>query len=289
MKRKIKDNFRIMVALDLSNMDQILLNYISYLTEIWNVSHIDFIHNIKQSELHNILDDFVEDTFHLEDIIEREITRVVKKNFTGNTTYEVHIASDNYTESILSFFASENKIDLIVLGKKSELQGTGGVSLKLVNMIDCHMLLVPEEVENKLSNILVPTDFTANSAKSFQMALTLQEQQNCELQALNVFNIPQVYFPYIDRQKAIDKTQEHLNDRFRSFARRFDLKDIPFTHFYREELSVVESIRKYAREENADMIIMSAKGGNKLTSLFIGSITKDMLLQDFRMPVMVVK
>ena len=287
--KKIKDSFRIMVALDLSNMDKIVLNYLNYLTQIWNIEHIDFIHNIKKSELHNVLDDFVEDTVHLEDIIERELTRVVKDNYTSSTSYEIHVASDNYTESIFSFFAKENKIDLIILGKKSELQGTGGMSLKLVNMINCHMMLVPEEVENKLEHILIPTDFTANSAKSFQMAMHMRKQQNCKLQALHVFNIPQVYFPYIDRQKAIDKTQEHLDNKFAAFTRRFKINDIPFKHFYRRDSSVVESIRKYAREENADMIIMSAKGGNKLTSLFIGSITKDMLLQDFRMPVMVVR
>ncbi|HLS10804.1 MAG TPA: universal stress protein [Flavobacteriaceae bacterium] len=287
--KKIKDSFRIMVALDLSNMDKIVLNYVSYLSQIWNVEHIDFIHNIKQSELHNVFDDFVEENIQLENIIERELTRVVQNNYTGSVKYEIHVASDNYTESILSYFAKENKIDLAILGKKSDLQGTGGVSLKLVNMLDCHMMLVPEEVENNLEYILLPTDFTANSAKSFQMALYLKEQQDCHLEALHVFNIPQVYFPYIDRQKAIDKTQEHLERRFATFARRFKFTDIPFKHFYRQDLSVVDSIRKHAREENADMIIMSAKGGNKLTSLFIGSITKDMLLQDFRMPVMVVR
>lgn len=286
---KIKDSFRVMVALDLSNMDKIILNYVNYLTQIWNIEHIDFIHNIKQSELHNVLDDFVEGNIELEDIIERELKRVVKDNYTGSAEYEVHVASDNYTESILSFFVKENKIDLVILGKKSELQGTGGMSLKLVKMLDCHMMLVPEEVKNKLDRILIPTDFTANSARSFQMALHLQKQNKCELQAVNVFNIPSVYFPYIDRQKAIDSTRKHLDQRFVAFSKRFKFSNIPFKHFYRQDLSVVDSIRKYAREQNADMIIMSAKGGNKITSLFIGSITKDMLLQDFRMPVMVVR
>lgn len=286
---KIKDSLRIMVALDLSDMDSIVLNYLSYLTQIWKVEHIDFIHNIKQSELYDLLDDFVEDTIHLEDIIERELTRVVKENYTGNAPYEVQVASDNYTESILSYFVNENKIDLVVLGKKSEIKGTGGMSLKLINMLDCHMMLIPEEAENKLDHILIPTDFTPNSAKSFEFAFNAQKQHNSELLALHVFNIPSVYFPYIDRKKAIDKTQRTIDDNFKTFTKRFKLKEIPFTHFYREDLSVVDSIRKYARDNNANMIIMAAKGGNKLTSLFIGSITNDMLLQDFRMPVLIVK
>lgn len=286
---KIKDSLRIMVALDLSNMDSLLLNYLSYLTQIWQIEHIDFIHNIKQSELNDLLDGFVEEAIQLEDIIERELTRVIKEKYTGNAAYDVQVTSDNYTESILTFFAKENHIDVVILGKKSELQGTGGMSLKLINMLECHMMLVPEEAENKLEHIIIPTDFSPDSAKSFQLALHLKKQHNNQLLALHVFNIPSVYFPYIDRQKAIDKTEKHLDMKFHAFTKRFKLNEIPFTHLYRKDLSVVDSIRKYARDNEANMIIMSARGGNKLTSLFIGSITNDMLLQDFRMPVLIAK
>lgn len=156
-------------------------------------------------------------------------------------------------------------------------------------MLDCHMMLIPEETQNKLNHIIIPTDFTPNSAKSFEFAFNLQKQHKSQLLALHVFNIPSVYFPYIDRQKAIDKTQRHLDEKFNSFTKRFKLNETPFTHFYREDLSVVESIRRYARKNEANMIIMAAKGGNKLTSLFIGSITNDMLLQDFKMPVLIVR
>jgi len=278
-----------MVALDLSSMDKIVLNYLSYLTKIWNVAHVDFIHNIKQTELHNILDDFVEDDIQLEDIIERELSRLVKDNYTGSAAFDIHVASDNYTESILTYFANKNNIDLVILGKKSELKGTGGIGLKLINMLDCHMMLVPEEVKNSLDHILIPTDFTTNSAKSFQMAIQMQAQHDCKLQALYVFNILFVYFPYIDREKAIDKTQQHIETKFISFAKRFKLNDIPFEHVYQENLSIGENIRDYAKKKGSDMIVMSAKGGNKLTSLFIGSITKEMLLQNFIAPLLIVK
>src|SRR5690554_5837521 len=170
MMKKLKDNLRVMIALDLSNMDKILLRYVSYLTKVWNIEHIDFVHNIKQSELNNLFEDFVEEDIELENIIERELTRVIKENYTGTPEYNIHVTSDYYTESIFTYLAEENKIDIVILGKKSELQGTGGVSLKLVNMLDCHMMLVPEDVQEKLDYILIPTDCTNNSAKSFKIA-----------------------------------------------------------------------------------------------------------------------
>ena len=286
---KIKDTWRIMVALDLSAMDAIVLSYVSYLTEVWKIEHIDFVHNIKQTELNDLFEDFVDDSIHLEEIIKKEITRKVQKKYTGNSSYKISVTSENYTESILSYFAKDNKIDLVILGQKSKLQGTGGMSLKLVNMLTCHMMLIPEKAMHKLDTILIPTDFTANSAKSFLLATHLKEQNNSELKALNVFNIPSVFFPYIDRVKAIDETKKHLETKYKAFTKRFKLEEIPFKHFYRKDLSVVDSIRKFARDNNANMIVMSAKGGNKLTSLFIGSITNDMLLQDFKMPVFIVK
>lgn len=37
------------------------------------------------------------------------------------------------------------------------------------------------------------------------------------------------------------------------------------------------------------MIILSAKGGNKLTSIFVGSTTNDLLLSNSELPIYVVK
>lgn len=285
----LKDSWRLLVALDLSAMDKTLLSYVSYLTEIWNIEHIDFVHNIKQTELNDLFEDFVDESIELEKIIEQELIRKVKKKYTGKAAYRVSVTSENYTESIMSYFIKDNKIDLVVLGQKSHSKGTGGMSLKLVNMISCHMLLVPDKAKHELDTILVPTDFTANSARSFMLASHIKKQHTVALKALNVFNIPAMFFPFIDREKAIDETKKHLDTKYAAFAKRNKLEDIPFKHFYRKDLSVVDSIRKYARENNVNMIVMSAKGGNKLTSLFIGSITNEMLLQDFRIPVFIVK
>lgn len=286
---KIKDTWRILVGLDLSAMDSVLLSYVSYLTEIWKIEHIDFVHNIKKTELYDLFEDFVDKSVHLEEIIEQEITRKVKKKYTGSAAYAISVTCETYTESILSYFVKDNQIDLVIFGQKSQLQGTGGMNLKLVNMINCHMMLIPEKAKHKLDSILVPTDFTVNSAKSFQLASHIKKQNNVELKALNVFNIPSMFFPFIDREKAIDETKKHLDTKYEAFTKRHKLEKVPFKHFYRKDLSVVDSIRKYARESKVNMIVMSAKGGNKLTSLFIGSITNDMLLQDFKMPVLIVK
>lgn len=289
MSADINQELRLMVALDLSRMDEILIEYVNYLSTIWKISHVDFVHNVKQTELHNIYDEIADEKINIEDLIKKELNREVEEWYKGTSAYQVIVASENYTESVFSLMAKEQKTDIMIVGKKGKLKGTGAMSQKLVRMLTCDMLLVPESVKHNMEHLLIPTDFTNNSAKAFQCAKAIQNQNQSNLHALHVYNIPSVYFPYIDREKAMDRTEKHLNDKYVAFLRRNKLENIPFALAYHDELSVVGAIRRYAERENMDIIIVSARGGNKITSLFIGSITNELLSEDLNSPVLVVK
>lgn len=289
MVANMNKSLRIMIALDLSKMDKILIQYVNYLTSIWKVAHIDFIHNIKQTELHNIYEEIADENIVIDEVIERELQREIKKHYTGSANYDILVAADTYTESIFSYMAKKNKSDIVIVGKKSKMKGTGGMAQKLVRMLTCDMLLVPENVKNQLKNILLPTDFTANSVKAFRCARTIQKQNNSKLYTLHVYNIPSVYFPFIDREKAMDKTEAHLEAKYLAFCKRNNIEDVPFTLINHDDLSVVEAIVRHSKKEKMDMIVVSARGGNKITSLFIGSITNELVLEDIPIPILVVK
>ncbi|MDX1362984.1 universal stress protein [Arenibacter latericius] len=290
-KNKSLDNeLTLMVALDLTRMDPILLQYVSYLCDVWKVKHLYFTHNIKQSKLYNLYEDFLKDDITIEDIVERELERSIKENYSGKASHTVLITSDNYTESILVDLAKEYNVDVVVMGKKDELQGTGALPQKLVRMMKRHLLLVPEDARHSLRKMLVPVDFSSNSAKAFTVANSISSDDNKEIEALHVYNIPSFYFPYIDTQKAKDKTKAHLHARFDQYRKKHRLSaDIKFLHIDREENSVVDIIEREAEKGEFDIILMSARGGNNITSLFIGSITNDLLLRNRTMPLLVVK
>lgn len=280
----------LMVALDLTRMDPILLQYVSYLSKIWKLKHIYFAHNIKRSKLYNLYEDFLKEDITVEDIVERELERTIKENYKGKSPHTVLMTSDDYTESILDHLSKEYRIDVVVMGNKDELQGTGALPQKLVRMLGTHLLLVPEDAKHRFQRILVPVDFSSNSARAFPAAISLLGPDNGEIQALHVYNIPSFYFPYIDTRKAKDKTNSHLHARFQQFKKKYRLPDnIDFKHIDRENQSVVEVIELQAEKGDFDIILLSARGGNKITSLFIGSITNDLLLKNLTMPMLVVK
>ena len=293
MKKEIspEKELNVMVALDLTQMDPILLGYVRFLESVWNIKNLYFTHNIKQSALYNLYEEFIKEDIKIEEVIEQELQRSISDHYTGGTVSpNLLITSDNYTEGILTHLAKEYKIDLVIVGNKDALQGTGAMSQKLVRMLHCHLLLIPEETHHDIKKVLVPTDFSADSAKSFRAAQSLVQRSNGEIEGLHVYDIPSFFFPYIDTEKAIDRTKKHLHNRIAQFVNRHQLPaTIEFKYLDKEELSIVEVIEQEAEEGDFDMIVVSARGANNITSLFIGSITNDLLLRNRKMPLLIVK
>lgn len=289
-KKDLNGEITLMLALDLTIMDEILLNYVSFLCEIWKVKHLYFTHNIKQYKIYDLYDEFLRKDITVEDIVEKALEHNIKRHYTGKVAYSLIITTDDYTESILTHLTNEYQVDVLITGNKNELQGTGALSQKLVRMVDSHILLVPEKTKHQLKKILVPTDFSSSSAKSFKYAKKIACWTHADIGALHVYNIPGYFFPYINSEKAVDKTESHLKTKVKQFRKKHELgEEVEFRYTDREELSVVEAIEKHAQKGNFDLILVSARGGSHLTSLFVGSVTNDLLIRQREMPLLVLK
>ncbi|MGO1585877.1 universal stress protein [Mesonia sp.] len=178
----------------------------------------------------------------------------------------------------------------MITGNKDELQGTGALSQKLVRMLNANMLLVPEEAKHVMENVLVPTDFSSGSAKCFPVAKSLVERSGGNIEALHVYSLPSFFFPYINTEKAIDKTKFHLKEKVKQFRKKHKLlEQTSFRSTDREDLSIVEAIEIHAEKGDFDIIVVAARGGNNITSLFVGSVTNDLLIRNRKMPLLVIK
>ncbi|HLS29681.1 MAG TPA: universal stress protein [Flavobacteriaceae bacterium] len=289
-KINLKNKLKVMVALDLTKMDPILLKYVNFLCEVLNIDHLYFVHNIKQYKLLDLYDEFLEKGITVEDIVDRSLEKTIDQHYKASVPHSVLLTSDDYTESILTQLAKDYKIDIMITGNKDELQGTGGLSQKLVRMLDAHVLLVPEEAKHQLNKVLVPTDFSNASSRCFTVADNLIQQSKGEIEALHVYSIPSVFFPYINTDKAVDLTKSHLKRRVKQFRKRHKISEqLPFRYIDREDLSIVEAIESHADKGDFDIIVVSARGKSKLASLFIGSVTNDLIVRSRKMPLLIVR
>src|SRR5699024_9225483 len=123
-----------MVGLDLSDIDEVVINYAKFITDYWKIEEIIFLHNIKKTDLHDLWDGFLDEKeISLEKLISKEISEKVNLFFDNGVKFSVEV-----------------------------------------------------------------------SAEAFKKAELLNEIHPWQQKALHVYNIPSVYFPYIDREKAID-------------------------------------------------------------------------------------
>ena len=130
----------IMVCLDLTEMDEILIRYVQYIFQAFeDVQKIYFVHNVKfdfpltAQEIINNLDQPLR-TIITEDIIEK-IEQIFLEN-AKKINYEVIIEENNSTPLILARIANLNNIDLVITGKKISFKGTGQLNEKLLRTID---------------------------------------------------------------------------------------------------------------------------------------------------------
>src|SRR5690606_9396117 len=264
--------------------------YVNFLCKVWNIELIYFAHNIKQYKLYDLYDDFIEKGITVEDIVDRGLQKIINHNYTASVPHTLLITSDDYTESILGQLAEDYDIDIMVTGNKDEFQGTGALSQKLVRMLDAHVLLVPEEAPHRMENVLVATDFSAASARCFPVAASLVERLQGRVEALHVYDLPQFFFPYINTEKAIDKTKVHLKERVQQFRKKYKISEqATFKYINRGYHSIVEVIDIHADRRSSDMVLVFARGGNNITTIFVGSTTNDLLARNRKMPLLVVR
>ncbi|PHR94604.1 MAG: universal stress protein [Leeuwenhoekiella sp.] len=279
----------IMVALDLSSMDNHLIEYSSFLADKLNVEQVYFIHNIKKYEISELFDEELK-KLNLDQIIGDELNEKVESRYTASAPWEVLISEDSNTESLIHYTANKYQIDLVLLGNKSPKKGTGVVPSKLLRLLKCSILSIPKTAPKQLEKIWVGTDFSAHSRKSFALAEMLKNKLQVQLNAVHVYHVPIQFSPYVTREDAAQKIEKHLQQKAIKFVKKLNSNNPDELHLiYAKESSVIEKFTLEIEKQKPDLLILSDKGGNNISSLLIGSLTEELFEEHLSRPLLVVK
>jgi len=278
-----------MVALDLSSMDNHLIEYSSFLADKLNVEQVYFIHNIKKYEISELFDEELK-KLNLDQIIGDELNEKVESRYTASAPWEVLISEDSNTESLIHYTANKYQIDLVLLGNKSPKKGTGVVPSKLLRLLKCSILSIPKTAPKQLEKIWVGTDFSAHSRKSFALAEMLKNKLQVQLNAVHVYHVPIQFSPYVTREDAAQKIEKHLQQKAIKFVKKLNSNNPDELHLiYAKESSVIEKFTLEIEKQKPDLLILSDKGGNNISSLLIGSLTEELFEEHLSRPLLVVK
>jgi len=285
----------IMVCLDLTEMDDILIPYAANFSRaLADIQKVVFVHNIRfdypgQGEM--IMDEL---DAPLASIVEEMLSEKVEESFNSlspQVETEVLITEDEITAHGLVEALERVSAGLVILGKKINYQGSGLVSEMLFRVpgFRSSMLLVPETAYYHIREVLVAIDFSAGAGVALRFGHHLKEHTQSTLSCLHIYDIPNHYFPYIPLEGLQKRMRQNAEKEWDKYRKKLDpsLQELSCDFVFSNSNSVAQAIYNYAIREKKDLIVVNSKGRGELAAYLIGSVALRLVSMDTHIPVLV--
>lgn len=287
---------KLIVCLDQTEMDDTLVRFASFIASVNQTKKIYFTNVIRNlqipkevlEEFPNLIDNMVEER-------KTQMQEVVKRSFGRNEDVEfAFVVKEGQLSKKILKLAHEKSVDMIIVGRKVSLPGTGVVSQRLARRASCSLLIIPENSIPNIKTLLVPSDFSDYSKDALEEAIMIVEKYGgkAEIVVQNVFTIPSGYhFTGKSYEEFTSIMLMHAEINYKKFIRKIDVKKVKITPVYTQDDDddPVEEIIAKAKDIKADAIIIGAKGRTAATALFIGSMAERLIQLNDTFPLLVTR
>lgn len=287
---------KILVGLDLSEIDEQLIRAASFITTTFKSREIYFYNVIRDfsipdelvKEFPSVMEQLIVDRKHE---LENKVNQFF--SFPDGVKVTFLVKQGQPTKKIMKF-AEEKKIDLIMVGRKSKPKGGGVLVSRLARRAGCSLLIVPKEYKNALERLFVPIDFSDYSVDAMQQAVAIARSNSkpAKVIAQNVYSVPQGYH-YTGKtfKEFASIMKENAAKSYVKFIAQIDTSGIDIETIYSLDKNddVIATIFQGAKKHQADIIIIGAKGRSATAALFIGTNAEKLVQIDSKIPILVVR
>lgn len=293
MDKEKKMNYEVaMVGLDLTEMDDKVIAYMGILMNVLPLQRVIFVHIAEKLELPSELTDKYPDLLApMDENIAHGIDGKVAPLFEGKEiTYDVIVQEGPSIETFLRLSKIKNA-DLIVLGRKKSLKGSGILSNQIVRKSPASILFVTETYNPSIKRVLVPVDFSRHSVLSLNLARKLQEQADVAIHFSHLYNVPIGFYKTGKTHKEFAEIMKgHAMNDMKDFLSENNVEEAyPCEYILADDQPKAQLINEHAHKSEADLILIGSRGRTKSSALLIGSIVEKVLQLDSDIPILVVK
>lgn len=288
---------KILVCLDLSDLDETLIKFASFIVDTGDVQKVIFVNIIRNF---NIPEEVNKEFPRLLEtaIVERKekLKAVVDAYFTSKKEEVIftYMVKQGIAAKKILKISKEKEVDLIIAGRKNKLVGTGVVTQRLARRASRNLLIIPEGSEPKLNKFLVPNDFSDYSKIAMEEAVSIASNMEEEVKIIcqNVFTVP-VGYSYTGKsyEEFASIMEHHAKIDFKKFIKEIDVKGLRIDEEYTldRDDDPVNDIYHMALEKQVDAIIVGAKGRTATTAIFLGSMAERLIQLNAKVPMLVVR
>ncbi|KYG77830.1 MULTISPECIES: universal stress protein [Roseivirga] len=285
---------RMLVALDLSQMDVYLLKYASMAAKVFDIDTVYFVNIASSLELPEEIQEKYADVFApVDEAIEKEMEEEINEHFVlpPNCDTKTIVTTGKVTEEILKL-AKVKVIDLALLGRKAEHGGSGLNSKKIAKSISSSVIFVTENPPLEWNKIMVSIDYSDHSKMAFEIGAAIQKKCGAQLLSNNVYKVPTGYYKSGKTYEEFAEIMlENTKEECDRFFKKMDLEGVEYDHTFAldDDPHPADKIYKTGAEKGVDLIMIGSKGRSGPASVLIGSVAEKLVEEGNDIPIMIVK
>ena len=284
---------KIVVGLDGSEIDETLILFINYILRTSPLQKILFLNIVSGKE--DLIDGL--------DSVNPENIELQKKHFqkqvnnlitTGTTaTLKVDVLIGNHFSKMQATLLTED-IDIVVTGNKVNLKGDGSLNIKLARRAPCNIIVIPEGHQPELKKLLVPVDYSYQSANALNYALYVSKTTDYKVE-LVIQHVYEVKMGYSktgkDYSEAAEVMKSNAEKQFKKWIKDFDIENVKINNEYslNKTHDFGKLIKTTVESKQINGIIIGSMGRTRWSSYFAGSTAEDLIKAIHYLPLTIVR
>jgi nucleotide-binding universal stress UspA family protein len=196
----------------------------------------------------------------------------------SSTQHEIDVVEGNILFELLKHI-KRKQIDLVLIGKKMGKTHSSKLAEKLCRKAPCSVLIIPENAKIQLSGILVPIDFSDNSADAMDIALSFGSAAGLEkIDCVNVFKLPIGYYKTGKTEAQFTEiVKKNAKKTYQDFIQKIDKRGVQVNDIYTFSSDTIEGIEHTISMNPYDLIVLGAQGRRAGAAILLGSVTEQLI------------
>lgn len=290
---------RILTALDLSPMDERLMKALYYYHDFLNAHKAYFLHVMPNFNLPKEIDvefhHLFSTDYPVDEKVQDKINLDIAQIFGENPPFETQVdVREGQPLQKLLHWVKVKEIDWLLVGNKKQGEGSGITARRVARQSSCNIMFVPDAPLHSTKNILIPLDFSVNSARAIRKARKWQmKDPEVNIHGMYVIDLPPADYylrpvPTSGFQKVLRESAEQA---FQKFITKNELTDLEINMHYEENVytNVATHIHEFIKKNEIDILMLGAQGHSALNNFFFGSVTERLVILCKEIPVVVVR
>ncbi len=294
-EKNVKDHcFRTALAgLDLTEMDDHIIRYAAMICNALSVERIFFIHIAKSLELpERVLKEYPDLLAPLDESIHMDLEKKIENYFrpVSDTEVVIEVKEGDPIEKILRLTRIK-EVDMILMGRKLSLKGSGIVSSHIARKSPCSLLLIPENPPPLIDRIMIPLDFSRHSALAVGCAQRISEATGASMSCANIYKVPTGYHTTGKTFEEFAAIMEgHANNDFSDFLEGHKVEgEVPCSFLLSTDGDYAELIYEHAVDIKASLIVLGSRGRTGVAAILMGSLAEKLTYLDHNIPLLIAK